>query len=220
MSYSFRRLLASLLMASLLAQGCGPYPVVGPLVSNLRPSVEFTRAPISASPNQPEFYAYRVYWAGDDPDGRVVRFEYCIDPSPTDSVWTKTERSEELIFFRATEVEPNPGPVPRAKSAHILVLRAVDNEGARSAFKTRAFYSYTVAPDVQIRTPGPSALLQAAIVPSVFIRWEGHDVDGQLNDHPVYYRHKLFSLADPLNRFFLGQPDSLRRREARNNFAD
>jgi hypothetical protein len=204
-------------LAPLLA-GCSE-GVVGRVVPNQRPSVEFTQAPISRDPDDPAFYAYRVHWSGNDPDGRVERFEYCIDPTPTDSAWVRTTRSEEVIFFRATEPAAENGPVRHASSPHVLVLRAVDNEGAISPFRTRAFYSYTVAPDVQIRSPLPSALIQASIVPSVFVRWDGHDPDGQLHDRPVHYRHLMLPLDDPGNRIFLSDPDSLRRRDAPRNFA-
>ena len=194
--------------------------MTGLLVANQRPSVEFTHAPVGVNPDDPDFYAYRVYWRGEDPDGRVVRFEFCVDPTATDSVWNKTERSEELILFRAPDPTGPNGPLPRSTGVHTLVLRAVDNEGAYSPFKTRAFYIYTVAPDVQIRSPLPSALLQASIVPSLFIRWEGHDPDGPFHDRPVHYRHRLFSLEEPGNRIFLSDPDSLRRRDGPGGFAD
>ncbi len=208
----------ALSLASLAAAGC-VQPVTGILNPNRRPSVEFTRAPIGADPSDPNFYAYRVFWSGDDPDGRVERYEYCIDPTASDSMWVKTERSEELIFFRATEPDGVPGPVPRSTSFHVLVLRAVDDDGAYSATKHRSFYSYTVAPSVAIRAPIPSGLLQAAIVPSVYVRWDGQDPDGQFHDKPVYYRHKLFSLDDPTNRILLADPDSLRRRDGPGGFA-
>ena len=204
--------------AWLVTAGCAE-PPIRLLVQNRRPTVEFTRAPISADPANPEFYAYRVYWSGNDPDGRVETFEYCIDPTPTDSVWIRTERSEELIFFSATEPEPHPGPVPQATSPHVLVLRAIDNEGAISPFKTRAFYSYTVAPSVLIRSPVPSGILQAEVVPSVIIRWEGQDPDGQFHDRPVFYRYLKLPFGKE-TEIFWRDPDSLRRRDAPNGFAN
>jgi hypothetical protein len=204
--------------AWLVTAGCDKIKPISPF-ANRRPSVEFTHAPISTSPADPSFYAYRVYWSGDDPDGRVERFEYCIDPTPTDSVWVRTERSEELIFFSATTPDSKPGPVRHATSPHVLVLRAIDNQGAISAFKTRAFYSYTVAPSVQIRSPAPSGIIEAEVVPSVIIRWEGQDPDGQFHDRPVSYRY-LKVPVDKDSEIFRSDPDSLRRRDAPHGFAN
>src|SRR5262245_50585603 len=182
---------------ALLAAGCASDKIGGTLVPNLPPSVEFTHAPIGPDQSQPDFYAYRVFWSGYDPDGRVDRFEYCIDPTPAESAWVRTPRSEELLFFTATQPEAGKGQVRRATAFHTLVVRAVDDRGATSPRKHREFYSWTTAPSVQILAPHPSGLLQASIVPSVFIRWDGTDPDGQLHEKPVYYRHRMFELDDP-----------------------
>jgi hypothetical protein len=200
--------------------GCSSDKLGGTLLPNIPPSIEFTHAPVGPDKSLPEFYAYRVFWSGNDPDGRIDHYEYCVDPTRAESVWVKTPRAEELLLFRATEPEGVTGPSPRALSFHTLVIRAVDDRGAMSPRKHREFFSWTTAPSVRILAPGPSALLQASIVPSVFIRWEGTDPDGQLNSRPIYYRHQVFDLDDPANRIFLSDPDSLRRREAPGGFAD
>ncbi len=205
---------------ALMAAGCASKSVLPVIIPNQRPTVEFTSAPIGADPNTPYFYAYRVFWSGNDPDGRVDHFEYAIDPHGGDTTWVKTKRSEELIFFSATQPDSARGPVRTASQFHILVLKAVDNAGAESPRKTRAFYSYTVAPTVEILNPRPSGLLRAQVVPSVTIHWQGHDPDGQHTERPVYYRFHLFSLDDPASTFVLSDPDSLRRREAATGFAD
>src|SRR4030095_12584605 len=72
-------------LAALQLLGCTK--PIQTLIPNQPPSVRFTLAPISAAPDNPVFYAYRVFWAGDDPDGRVDHFEYAIDPGPKDTVW-------------------------------------------------------------------------------------------------------------------------------------
>src|SRR5262245_38591888 len=159
--------------------GCAE-PLSQTVRGNMPPTIEFTHAPISSSADDPAFYAYRVFWSAYDPDGRVEYVEYCVDPTPTDTTWVRSTRSDELIFFRATEPRVDETPLPRALSPHVLAIRAVDHQGARSPVRTRAFFSWTVAPTVQVRTPSPSRLLQAAIVPSVNIEWEGTDPDGQL----------------------------------------
>ena len=93
----FPVLFASCLAAALAlgAAGCSKVPIV--LIPNQRPNVEFTLAPVSADPADRAFYAYRVFWSGDDPDGRVDHFEYAIDPGPRDTTWIQTRRSEEVL---------------------------------------------------------------------------------------------------------------------------
>jgi len=51
-----------LTLAAWLGSGCAE-PIAGLIHPNQRPSVEFTHAPVGADPGNPDFYAYRVYWA-------------------------------------------------------------------------------------------------------------------------------------------------------------
>ena len=211
----------SLLVALGLMATWGCAEPLGPLLGvNAPPTIEFTQAPIAATADDPAFYAYRVFWSAHDPDGRVDHVEFCVDPTPTDSVWVRSERSDELIFFSATEPDLAPSVVKRARSPHVLAIRAVDHQGARSPVRTRAFYSYTVAPSVQIVSPTPSLLLQLGVLPSLRIEWQGQDPDGQFSLRPVSYRYRLLSLDSKDNRVFLTDPDSLRRRDAPGGFAD
>ena len=220
MSRSIRRKLCSWMIALLcavLSAGCSKLKPA--TISNQRPTVEFTLAPVSAAPADRAFYAYKLFWSGNDPDGRVDHFEYAIDPSGPESTWVSTPRSEETMFFRSTVPDPPSGAVRTAQAFHVLVLRAVDNQGARSAVRHREFYSWTVAPSVEIERPHPNRLLPAKSAPSVTIHWQGQDPDGQRSQRPVSYRYKLFSLEDPLSSWMLSDEDSLRRREARSGFA-
>ena len=205
----------------LLAAAAGCSKLHPPTVLNLRPSVEFTQAPVSADPADRAFYAYQVFWSGDDPDGKVDHFEYAIDPAGAETTWVTTPKSEETLFFRSPDPDPVTGVVRTAQGFHMLVLRAIDNQGAASAVRSRSFYSWTVAPSVGIVSPLPNRLIDASVTPSVIIHWQGQDPDGQRTQRPVSYRHKLFQLADPLTTgWMLSDPDSLRRREARTGFAD
>src|SRR5262245_3008631 len=72
---------AALLACALRVWGCSDAKLGGTLVPNLPPSIEFTHAPIGPDRSQPEFYAYRVFWMGNDPDGRIDHYEYCVDPT-------------------------------------------------------------------------------------------------------------------------------------------
>src|SRR5262245_14431425 len=201
---AFHSFLKSIAVSGLLAAyGCSDSSI-GPLLrGNIPPTIEFTHAPISSSPEDPAFYAYRVFWSAHDPDGRVDHVEYCIDPGPRDSVWVRSDRSEEVIFFTATQPEPGTSPTPRSLSPHVLAIRALDHQGAVSPVRTRAFYSWTVAPSVQVIAPQPSALLKASVVPSVFIRWQGSDPDGQFQQKPVSYRTRMLTLNAGANAIFL-----------------
>jgi len=205
--------------------------VSGTLIPNEPPTVELTNAPSSKDASSPYFYAYRVNWSGYDPDGRIDHYEYAIDPPAVvvrdtskcnhgDTCWITTTKNEEILFFRATQPDSIKGTKPpTASDAHTFVIRAVDNLGARSPYKYRSFYAYTIAPTVSIDNPLPSALLRAQVTPSVRIEWEGQDVDGQFTQKPVKYKYKLLDLADPDNVIFLSNPDSLRRQEAAKNWA-
>src|SRR5262249_41990541 len=151
---------------------------------------------------------------GYDPDGRIDHYEYAIDPTATDTVWIKTVRNGEIVFFRASQPDSiKGGSAPTASDFHVFVLKAVDNDGAESERKARAFFSYTIAPSVQITNPRPTPLLEAQVTPSVRIEWNGQDVDGQFTTKPIKYKFMLLDLSLGNNRDFLANPDSLRRRE-------
>ena len=210
--------------------GCST-KVSGTLVPNQPPTVELTNAPVSKDVSNPYFYAYRVNWSGNDPDGRIDHYEYAIDPPPVvvrdtskcnsgDTCWITTVKNEEILFFRATRPDSIKGTTPpTASDAHTFVIRAVDNSGARSPYKYRSFYAYTIAPSVNIINPLPSALLSAKVTPSVRVEWQGADVDGQFSQKPVKYKYDMLDLGDPANAIFLANPDSLRRRESADNWA-
>src|SRR5262249_29788393 len=134
----------------------------GVLNPNQRPSVTLTAAPAARDSAAPYFYAFRMNWSGYDPDGRVDHFDYCIDPTSRDSVWIRTTKNEQVVFFRATHPDPvHTGSLPTASDPHVFVIRAVDDHGALSRPVFRAFFSYTVAPTVEILDPPPSGLLGA-----------------------------------------------------------
>ena len=204
--------------------GCaGPSPLRLP---NRPPTVELTQAPVIADHSTPYFYAYRIFWSGNDPDGRVDHYLYAIDPPNTDqraagaeTIWVSTPKNEEIFFFKAIVADTNAGVRPTASDFHVFLIKAVDNEGAESEFKTRAFYSYTIAPSVQITNPAPTAFMPAQVTPSVRITWTGSDPDGQFTQKPVQYKYKLFPLSEAVNRFWMGNGDSLRRFYAPSNFA-
>lgn len=219
---------AGLLVASLLT-GCASKDIVGALAPNERPSLELTQAPVNTDGEY--FYAYRINWSGYDPDGQVLYYEYAIDPPTTlqaaagqETLWVRTDRQEQVFFFRASIPDPTGTVADTARDFHVFVIRAVDNsndpETMRSPVKSRAFYSYTVAPTVQILRPIPSRLLQPLVTPAVRITWQGVDPDGQFTQKPVKYKYKLFNPGDvPSIQTFIADPDSLRRYYGPSQFA-
>jgi hypothetical protein len=189
------------------------------LLPNQRPTVRLTSAPVDTTSET--FYVYKMNWVGYDPDGRVARFEYVVDP-PTragvDTPWVTTQRNEQIISFTASKPESMKTAQPRSQGFHVFVIRAVDDRGAHSEPAARAFYSYGIAPTVQIDSPRPSALRVPSVAPAMRIRWSGKDFidpNGTLFEKPVQYKYKLFKRGSgvPWTAWLL-EPDSLRRQFA------
>ena len=210
---------ALVLLGGFTLTGCSKDKLKTQRLPNQPPTVELTNAPVSPDRSNPYFYAYPVNWSGNDPDGRIDHYEYAIDPTPTSTVWIKTTKNQETIFFRASQPDPVRGNTPAtASDFHIFAIKAIDDDGAESVVKQRAFFSFTVAPTVAITNPSPTSLLRAQVTPSVRVEWSGSDPDGQFSQKPVKYKYQLLELNTD-NEFFLSFPDSLRRREAATNWA-
>ena len=210
---------ALVLLGGFTLTGCSKAKLKTQTLPNQPPTVELTNAPVSPDRSNPYFYAYPVNWSGNDPDGRIDHYEYAIDPTPTNTVWIKTTKNQETIFFRASQPDPVRGNTPAtASDFHIFAIKAIDDDGAESVVKQRAFFSFTVAPTVAITNPSPTSLLRAQVTPSVRVEWSGSDPDGQFSQKPVKYKYQLLELNTD-NEFFLSFPDSLRRREAATNWA-
>ncbi len=179
-------------------------------VGNMRPEVRLTNAPVPDT-TQAYFYAYKLNWIGSDPDGRIDHYEYAIDPTNTDTTWVRTVKNEQIFFFRASQPESLGSVQPEGQDFHTFVIVAVDNGGLRSPLVYRSFFSYTVAPTVEITSPRPSRLLEVRVTPVVTIRWAGVDVDGQFTQKPVKYKFKLFKYGEePRIEQWVQTPDSLR----------
>jgi hypothetical protein len=204
--------LAGLLIAGLSIVGCSK-KVTGMFVKNKPPTVRLTSAPYDTTNRY--FYAYKLNWIGDDPDGRVVKFVYAVDP-PLDGRpinWTSTTKNEQIIFFKATQPDPT-APDSRADDFHVFAIRAIDDGGDSSQVVTRAFFSYTVAPSVHLTDPTANHLNIAFVTPSVTISWAGSDPDGQFTQKPIKYKYKLFSASGEFTiatALAQGGLDSLRR---------
>ena len=195
----------------------------GQFVPNQRPTVRLTWAPLDTTSEY--FYVYRMNWVGFDPDGRVVAFDYALDPpsaAGSETTWVRTVKNERTITFTATRPESLPTPghprTARSQGYHVFLVRSVDDLGAHSVPIARAFFSFGVAPIVQIDAPRPSPLLSPTVGPAVLITWTGKDFidpNGFVFDKPVQYKYKLYKNGPeiPFNTW-IQNPDSLRRQVA------
>ncbi|MEQ1833126.1 MAG: hypothetical protein ABL977_08715 [Candidatus Eisenbacteria bacterium] len=184
-------------------------------VPNQAPTLTLTNGPIDTV-TTPQSWVINMAWIANDPDGSIDHFEYAIDPPTShaarfalqETTWVSTTEHAVVVRFRASQRD-TVGPGNTASEFHTFVLRAIDNRGAPSAVLSRSFYARTVAPDVVILRPLPSALLQAQ-VPSPFrLEWAGNDPDGDPDTRPAGYRFLLLDMVNPDNLRFLFDPDSL-----------
>lgn len=168
------------------------------MVENIRPLVELSAAP---APGDSVAYSVRLNWHGSDADGVVTAFEYANDPpAEGDTAWVSTTSSEVTILYPSRDPLDNPlpptGQIIPSSDYHTFVVRAVDNEGARSAPASRSFTSYTVAPSTVINTPRPNRQQPVSTTPSITISWTGNDPDGVLSQRPVKYKFRLVTAND------------------------
>ena len=175
----------------------------------------------------PQNWLVEIAWTASDPDGHVDYFEYATDPpslkrtlfAAADTEWVRTRERSATIRFRASRPD-SLGWGATASESHVFVLRAVDDRGAASALLVRAFYAYTVAPNVEIISPEPHAFLNAPVPLPFRVSWAGHDPDGAGSRQPASYRTRLLDLDEPGNRAFLVDPDSLIRLGFASNWAE
>ena len=196
-----RPLIWALILVLAVLAGCGGSSTMEPLVvQNQRPTIFLT-----TQPQQGDSVSYNVHftWFAFDIDGKINFFEYAVDPpSNADTAWIRTTAGGVTIPFPA--VDPSAGPPPLGHSYHVFVIRAVDNEGARSRSELDAFTAYTVAPKTQILNPSPSRLA-AAITPStVTIRWRGDDPDGANGHVPRRFKYRVVSRSQVQSDMGLG----------------
>jgi hypothetical protein len=156
-----------------------------------------------------------VNWVGYDPDGRVDHYLYTIDPQSLapgeDTVWTETNENERRLFFQSTERFLERSGRYIGRDHHIFVIKAIDDKGQQGPHVSRAFFSYTVAPEVRITNPHPGAA-PAYVTPAVRINWLGEDPDGVFTAKPVKYKYILLSASSEFPKdLAYTNPDSLRR---------
>ena len=162
------------------------------------PTVEFVMAP---APGETVHYRVPFEWEGFDVDGTVPLYRVAIDPPAVgDPFWFETSSTAQTFFFATRSLDlpiPAAGPITFSQP-HTLVLKAVDDEGLESDPLSRAFFTSTIAPEVQIVAPTPNPTTDVPIGTDVTIEWQGTDSDGVWTNRPVSYK---FRLLGPNNDF-------------------
>lgn len=143
-----------------LLSGCGPG---GALKPNLPPvATVFVRGPVDTVGHD-----VHLYWFGTDADGWVVGFEVrFLDPAvPADTAWVATTETDSLFSVYT----------PEGYAAPVFEVRAVDNEGLRSAAARQLFQFSNVPPTVAFTNRLlPTDTTYAAVT----LTWSATDADG------------------------------------------
>ena len=225
--------IALVALVALVGTGCSK-KITSQLIPNQAPEIRLTGAPVARDSLRPDFYAYTMRWVGFDPDGRVDHFLLAVDPvrpgvyDPADTnTWKVTTRNESTFFFHAgLNYDPVNPRDPKAQTPHVISIFAVDNQGVPSRRPaTRAFFSFTQCPSVQIEEPAPNKAFTPNVTPTVTFRWNGQDPDGQFTVKPVRWVFRLFGQKNPefpaitdYISYALTFPDSVRRYYAPKEF--
>jgi hypothetical protein len=211
--------LVALAAGLIAAWGCNKKPTVPLVGGNEPPSVRITSAPLDTT--QLNYYVITLNWIGFDPDGRVDHFLIAIDPPKdpgADTLWETTTDNTTTRSF-ACPLPDRPDST-FSSDFHVFVIKAVDDHGALSPPVARAFWSYTLAPRVEIRVPPASSLVKYYIPPAVLIQWEGFDDDGVFTQKPVRYKFKRLDATTEVTLLQANQnPDLVRQYYAPRNWA-
>ncbi len=179
----------------LTAAGCLLIPddqQSGTRIANLRPSVKITAG---AATSDSTGIDYKVFfqWLGTDDDGVVLRFEYAVDDTSTETAWQDTTGFSALLRFGAThqDVDLEDGTFT---DWHTFYVRAVDNEYATSSLDHRFFNARTIAPTSRITFPSISSGAPS-LVKTFVVSWEGEDIDSSTpQKEPAEYEYKMIRM--------------------------
>ncbi len=196
--------IALVALVAMVGAGCSK-KITSQLIPNQPPEVRLTGAPVARDSLRPDFYSYTMRWVGFDSDGRVDHFLLAVDPvrpdiyDASDTTWHTTAKNESTFFFSAgLNYDPVNPRDPKAQAPHVLSIFAVDNQGTISRRPaTRAFFSFTQCPSVQIEEPVPNTAFTPNVSPTVTFRWTGQDPDGQFTVKPVRWVFRIFGQKNP-----------------------
>jgi hypothetical protein len=184
-----KRVLTPVLLLVLgLTAACSTDGVDGEMKTNQAPNVWLSAAPPEGSAGR---YTVQLFWGGWDPDGEIAHYEYLVTDNRTgvfvaaDTVgvpWLPVAGNDSTFTFSADSLTTLPPPnsgKPQVKyfeRSHTFFIRAVDEEGRRSAEPAyRSFTSRTLSPEVFIRVPIRNAFNPADVPPISTFRWEAVD---------------------------------------------
>src|SRR5262245_7496978 len=167
-----------ILLASLLLVGSGCGNRINPLLlPNQPPEVELFAQREDASASGP--FAYRLQWAGHDPDGRIDHYLFALGSPAADAratPWTSTLDRAQALSFPARVPAPARASL-EAPAPSVFSVVAVDGVGARSEPARVAFFDGELAPRVEIISPRASALVRYYLPTTVCLEWRGTAFD-------------------------------------------
>jgi hypothetical protein len=161
-----RLILAIGALGALLAllSGCG---LKGTLKPNLAPvATVFVRGPVDTVSHN-----VHLYWFGTDADGYVVGYEIrFLNPgAPADTEWVATTETDSVFSIYT----------PEGYAAPAFEVRAIDNEGLKSAIARQDFQFSNTAPTVAFTNRfSPSTVRPDTTYPAVTLTWSAADPDG------------------------------------------
>ncbi len=161
-------------------------------MENQRPKVWLSSAPPEGTVSN---YTLHLFWGGWDPDGEISYYEYIItnnttgvfDPADTTSTpgdykWTAVVGNDSIFTFTAdlvadsTDFGDNELEPEEFRRSHTFFIRAVDEQGLRSAKPAyRSFTSRTLSPVVNVRVPRSTLLNPAQVPPITTFQWSARD---------------------------------------------
>lgn len=173
----------------LLASGCASDEITGSDPSNRPPEVWLSIGPPEGSLVE---FSVHLYWGGFDPDGNLSHFEYTItndedivfNPADTTGDWKSTDVTDSVFIFTADDIPDSSAidfshmkPYEFVKP-HTFFIRAVDEQGARSAPIYRSFTSKNLSPVISVTVPRPYGTTSLPVPPVITFRWVGLDFTG------------------------------------------
>lgn len=177
-------------LSAFIIAGCSKENHTEPIPRNQPPVVEITNG---AADSTSTSYITTFGWHGEDGDGAIDHYLYAVDDSSTGWVET-TDTSVELHL---TASNPDPDDPAGALGWHSFWVRAVDDDGARSAPDGRSFNARTIAPTSRIVSPRFDEATMHQVFQGTSIEWDGEDLDGsQANGRPIGWEIKLVRISD------------------------
>ncbi len=163
----------------------------GSRIQNIRPVVQITAGAATADSSGVD-YKVLFAWRGADTDGMVLRFQYAVDDTTTESAWTDTTAFGALLKFKASHLAA--GSTETFDDWHTFYLRAIDNEYALSKVDKRYFNARTIAPSTKITFPRLGTR-PANLVKTFNVEWKGEDIDSSAPEKtPMFYEYKMIRL--------------------------